>query len=73
MKKILILGMMVMHVFAGVASENKYEGKRSIVTVGILQGGGGIIGLDYESMISDKWGVSVGVGPHRSGLHCIIT
>jgi hypothetical protein len=62
MKKTIVLAMMAIHAFSGVASENKYDGKTSIATVGILQGGGGIVGVDYESMINNKWGVSVGLG-----------
>ena len=67
MKKIIILTIVIVHAFAGFASENKYNGKTSIATVGILQGGGGIIGVDYESMINNKWGVSVGLGAPSFG------
>jgi hypothetical protein len=54
--------LLFMSVFELHSSENKYEGRTSTVTIGILQGGGGLIGADYETLISEQWGVSVGAG-----------
>ncbi len=54
--------MMLLLNVAVMASDNKYQGATSTNTVGFLQGGGGLIGVDYEQMVSDRWGVSVGIG-----------
>lgn len=33
-----------------------------VTTLGVLQGGGGLIGLDVERMINDRWSVQIGAG-----------
>ena len=50
------------------ASDNKYEGVISTNTVGFLQGGGGLIGVDHERMLSDHWGASAGIGIFSFGF-----
>ncbi|MEA3443661.1 MAG: hypothetical protein U9R19_02920 [Bacteroidota bacterium] len=36
--------------------------KRSSITIGILQGGGALIGADFETLLSNRFGVQVGAG-----------
>ena len=62
MKKLIIIIALLLNVFELHSSENKYEGRTSLLTVGFLQGGGGLIGGDYETLISEQWGLSVGIG-----------
>ena len=38
------------------------EYRRKAITVGILQGGGSLVGADFEWMFSDRWGLQVGAG-----------
>lgn len=36
--------------------------KRSSLTVGVLQGGGSLVGADFETLISKKVGIQIGAG-----------
>ncbi len=36
--------------------------KRSCITVGILQGGGSLIGADFETLLSNQFGIQIGAG-----------
>ncbi len=36
--------------------------RRSSLTVGILQGGGSLVGADFETLLTDKFGVQLGAG-----------
>ena len=36
--------------------------KRSSITVGILQGGGSLVGADYETLVINNFGVQLGAG-----------
>jgi hypothetical protein len=44
------------------------EGQKSVerfdhaITIGVLQGGGSLIGVDYEQLVSDRIGIQVGAG-----------
>ena len=61
MKKALILLTLLFSITA-IAADNKYDDATYTNTIGFLQGGGGLIGIDHEQLISDRWGVSVGIG-----------
>jgi len=39
-----------------------YDKGRKALTLGILQGGGGIVGADFEYLLTDKVGMQLGVG-----------
>ncbi|MCD6112539.1 MAG: hypothetical protein J7J86_04630 [Bacteroidales bacterium] len=41
---------------------NKKLDKSNCITLGILQGGGSIFGVDFETLLSKQFGVQVGVG-----------
>lgn len=43
-------------------SSSKIDGPKTAITIGILQGGGSLIGGDYEILLSDQFGVQVGAG-----------
>jgi len=36
--------------------------KKNALTVGILQGGGSLVGVDFETLITDRFGVQFGAG-----------
>ena len=44
---------------------------KSKLTIGILQGGGGLVGVDFEHLISKNIGLSVGIGikSYGASLH----
>ncbi|MBT3209808.1 MAG: hypothetical protein HN704_18155 [Bacteroidetes bacterium] len=41
--------------------QNTFE-KRNCITIGILQGGGSLVGVDFESLITQKVGLQFGFG-----------
>jgi len=64
MKKILACTLALFALVSGLSAQ---EGKpqvaeTSAITIGILQGGGGLLGVDYEALVADRLGVQVGVG-----------
>jgi hypothetical protein len=46
----------------GQPEKKDFNAKSSIATVGFLQGGGSLVGIDFEQLIYNKIGVSVGFG-----------
>ncbi len=36
--------------------------KRSCITIGVLEGGGSLIGVDFETLIGKRFGIQVGAG-----------
>ena len=64
MKK-FIISLFLFSVSVGVFSqviENKDIEKTSSITVGVLQGGGSIVGADFETLVSRKLGLQIGAG-----------
>ena len=61
MKKFLLLIMLSMFVFQANAQRVPSEKKMSIAA-GVLQGGGGIVGADFEFMFSKHFSVQGGIG-----------
>ena len=44
-------------------NNNNYEfEKRNSITIGILQGGGSLIGADFEALLSRQFGIQIGAG-----------
>lgn len=39
----------------------RYE-KKNALTIGILQGGGSLVGVDFETLLTDRFGVQFGAG-----------
>jgi len=64
MKK-LFLGLLLLGIstttFAQVNPDYSVENKNSL-TVGILQGGGSLVGADFEALLTHKFGVQIGAG-----------
>ena len=64
MKKTLIL-IMICGLTTNLFSQSEQSvgtGKRSSLTIGILQGGGSLIGADLEFLLTDRFGFQVGFG-----------
>ena len=36
--------------------------KRNCITLGILQGGGSLLGADFEALLTDQFGIQIGAG-----------
>ncbi len=45
-----------------VAKNNKSFNKRAAITVGHFQGGGSLVGVDYEVLVGEKFGLQLGAG-----------
>jgi len=62
MKKIFITTLLLvftLHLFSQVDS---YSESRSSITVGLLQGGGSLVGADFETLLTNKFGIQIGAG-----------
>ncbi len=57
---ILFCGLSI-NAFSQMRSDTIFE-KRNSITIGILNGGGSLIGLDFEKLVSKKIGLQVGAG-----------
>jgi hypothetical protein len=57
---ILFCGLSV-NLFSQIRSDTIFL-KKASVTIGILNGGGSLIGIDYESLITKRIGVQIGAG-----------
>lgn len=64
MKKILACTLAMLALVSGLSAQegNPQVAETSAITIGILQGGGGLLGVDYELLIADRLGVQVGAG-----------
>jgi hypothetical protein len=64
MKKLLFLiSVIFLHLSTVKAQElDTIPESTNKITVGILQGGGSIVGFDFETLISENIGISVGAG-----------
>ena len=65
MKKTIIMSLLLIfsvNFFAQTISENFPTEKRTSLTVGLLQGGGSLVGADFEALLTDKFGVQIGAG-----------
>ena len=68
MKKIFLLALFVLPSISLIAQDATGTGltsppeKRAAVTVGFLQGGGALIGADFEYLVSPKIGLQAGLG-----------
>ena len=71
MKKIFIAMVVMVQLSMALVAETTYDGSSSMMTVGVLQGGGGLVGIDYEKLVSDRWGISGGIGvlSYGAALH----
>ena len=64
MKKVifvLLLMGITINIFSQI-SAGYGEEKKSCITVGILQGGGSLVGADFEALVSNKVGFQIGAG-----------
>jgi len=65
MKKTIIMSFLLIlsvNFFAQTVSENFPTEKRTSLTVGFLQGGGSLVGADFEALLTDRFGVQIGAG-----------
>ncbi|MFV0501953.1 MAG: hypothetical protein ACK5MH_10220 [Bacteroidales bacterium] len=64
MKKILILIMICLstNLFSQTEQISNVEEKRNCITIGFLQGGGSLIGADFEFLLTDRFGIQFGAG-----------
>lgn len=68
MKKIFLLALFVLPSISLIAQETTGTGlsstpeKRAAVTVGFLQGGGALIGVDFEYLVTPQLGLQAGAG-----------
>jgi len=64
MKQILIMIMICIstNLISQTLQVNKEVEKRKSITIGILQGGGSLIGIDLEFLLTDRFGFQVGGG-----------
>jgi hypothetical protein len=70
MKKLIVavsLLIVSLNAFSQVIEEDEVE-KRNSITVGILQGGGSLVGADFEALVSRKIGVQFGAGLFGYGV-----
>jgi len=64
MKK-LIFATLLLSISLGLFSqvvENQGIEKKSSLTIGFLQGGGSLVGADFETLLSDKFSMQIGAG-----------
>ena len=57
----IIFSGLTMNLFSQIRSDTIFKKNKSI-TIGILNGGGSLIGVDYERLVSKKIGLQVGAG-----------
>jgi len=57
----LILSGFALNLFSQHENKEKKE-KQNNITIGILQGGGSLVGADFERLLSKRFGVQVGLG-----------
>lgn len=64
MKKILVLIMICLstNLFSQIEQISNVEEKRNCITIGFLQGGGSLIGADFEFLLTDRFGIQLGAG-----------
>ena len=67
MKKIVLLLFTYFSLHLCYSKSNQSRHELTKLTIGILQGGGGLIGMDFEHLISKNIGLSVGVGIRSYG------
>lgn len=57
---VILLTLSISTLFSQV--ENSETEKKTAITIGILQGGGGLVGTDFEFLLSEQLGLQVGAG-----------
>lgn len=64
MKKIILAAFLMTFTLSMYSQVGDYQEpeKRSSMTIGILQGGGSLVGADFETLLSNKFGVQIGAG-----------
>lgn len=64
MKKIIVALALIVISFAGFSQDLSFHPveKRSAITIGVLQGGGGIVGADLECLLTKQMGIQFGAG-----------
>jgi len=64
MKKSLISVLTILALVSGLSAQASSQpaAEANAVTLGFLQGGGGLFGIDYEAMVTERVGLQVGVG-----------
>ncbi|MDD3725076.1 MAG: hypothetical protein PHV83_06085 [Bacteroidales bacterium] len=64
MKKFLILIMICLstNLFSQTEQISNVEEKRNCITIGFFQGGGSLIGADFEFLLTDRFGIQFGAG-----------
>jgi hypothetical protein len=61
-KKIIVEVLIFMVALCVYAQQDDSYSKKNAITIGILQGGGGLVGFDYEKLIIDNIGIQIGAG-----------
>jgi hypothetical protein len=66
MKKLFIISIITFaltaHLSAQLKSDSVSTVKKASLTLGVLQGGGSIVGADFEALLTDRVGVQIGAG-----------
>lgn len=64
MKKIILAAFLITFSLSMYSQVDDYQEpeKRSCMTIGVLQGGGSLVGADFETLLSNKFGVQIGAG-----------
>jgi len=57
----IILSGLTLNIFSQTENAKEIE-KRNSITVGVLQGGGSLVGVDLETLLSKRFGVQIGAG-----------
>lgn len=64
MKRLLISTLAILGLVSGLSAQasSSPATEANAITIGVLQGGGGLVGMDYEFLVDDRWGVQLGAG-----------
>jgi predicted Kef-type K+ transport protein len=62
MKKYLLVALLMAAFSVGAMAQREPSPKKCAISAGVLQGGGGLVGVDFEAMIGSHFSAQAGVG-----------
>ena len=62
MKKYLLVALLLAAFSVGAMAQREPSPKKCAISAGVLQGGGGLVGVDFEAMIGSHFSAQAGVG-----------
>ena len=62
MKKYLLVVLLLAAFSVGAMAQREPSPKKCAISAGVLQGGGGLVGVDFEAMIGSHFSAQAGVG-----------